>query len=185
MENSPIRLEPFTKGDFQQLIAWVNTEELLTNWAGSLFNFPLTEDSMNWYIEETNDFDNSDAFVFKAIDVNTNRTIGHISLGAISRKNRSGRISRVLIGENARGKGYCKAMVNALVEIGFTQLNLHKISLGVYDFNTSAIKCYKSCGFIVEGIQRDVLQYKQNVYWSLAEMSILEDEWRNNNQNQF
>jgi RimJ/RimL family protein N-acetyltransferase len=172
-----IRLEPFTQDDFAQLIEWINTEELLTNWAGSLFSFPLTQSSMEWYIEKTNDLKKSDAFIYKVVDQNSGITVGHISLGGISRKNRSGRISRVLIGSgDHKGKGYCKDMVRAILKIGFDELKLHRISLGVYDFNSPALKCYQSSGFSVDGIMRDILLY-QDKWWSLIEMSILEEEW--------
>ncbi|TCJ12633.1 N-acetyltransferase [Flaviaesturariibacter flavus] len=173
-----IRLEYFTRDDFQQLIDWIHNEHLLTNWAGSLFRFPLTKDSLEWYIRDTNDLGESDALVYKVVDTVTDKTVGHVSLGSISRKNRSGRISRVLVGDAAqKGRGLCTAMINALLRIGFEEIGLHRISLGVYDFNHGAIRCYEKCGFVREGVQRDILRYEDH-YWSLLEMSILEDEWR-------
>jgi RimJ/RimL family protein N-acetyltransferase len=174
-----VRLEYFDKKDFKQLIEWMNSEHLMTNWAGSLFRYPLTEDSLDWYLEDTNNLDKSDAFVYKAIDIETGETVGHISLGGISPKNRAARISRVLVGDTAeRGKGYCTGMIAEILKIGFEELKLHRISLGVYDFNHAAIKCYERCGFVREGVMRDVLQYEEGNYWSLIEMGILEDEWR-------
>ncbi|MFT3979836.1 MAG: GNAT family protein [Ferruginibacter sp.] len=173
-----IRLEYFTPDDFEQLINWVNTEALLTNWAGSLFSFPLTKESMEWYLQDTNDLEISDAFAYKVVEVETNTVIGHISLGGVSRKNRSARISRVLIGSDQhKGKGYCTEMMKAVLKIGFEELNLHRISLGVYHTNLSALKCYQSAGFSIEGTMRDVLLHKDE-WWSLVEMGILEDEWR-------
>jgi RimJ/RimL family protein N-acetyltransferase len=173
-----IRLEFFTRDDFKQLIEWIHDEHLLTNWAGSLFRFPLTEESLEWYIRDTNDLAESDALIYKVVDTVSNKTVGHVSLGGISRKNRSGRISRVLVGDTIqKGRGLCTAMIKALLRIGFEELNLHRISLGVYDFNHGAIRCYEKCGFVREGVQRDVLRYGDH-YWSLLEMSVLEDEWR-------
>lgn len=173
-----IKLEYFSREDFQQLMEWMNSEHLITNWAGSLFRYPLTEESLDWYIEDTNDIHSSDAFIYKAVNTLTGKTVGHISLGSVSKKNRSGRISRVLVGNtHERGKGVCTGMINAVLKIGFEDLNLHRISLGVYDFNHAAIRCYEKCGFVKEGLMRDVLRYEDE-YWSLWEMSILEEEWR-------
>ncbi len=172
-----IELASFEEPDFDQLIAWIDNETLLTNWAGSLFSFPLTHESLAWYINDTNDLETADALVYKIVEQETGEAIGHISLGSISRKNRSARISRVLIGSNAaKGKGLCKQMMEKVLSIGFNQLNLHRISLGVFDFNTAAIKCYESVGFIKEGHMRDVLWFK-DAYWSIIEMSILKHEW--------
>jgi len=172
-----IELKPFGREDFAQLMEWLNDETLLVNWSGNLFSYPLTEASLEWYIEDTNDLENSEAFVYKAVETDTGKTIGHISLGGISRKNRAGRISRVLIGDRAaRGKGYCCQMVKATAKIGFELLHLHRISLGVYDYNKSAIQCYQKAGFSIEGVYRDVLWF--NDQWhSLVEMSMLENEW--------
>lgn len=177
-----ITLEYFGKKDFAQLIEWINSEYLLTNWAGSLFRYPLTEDSLEWYIADTNDPETSDALIYKVTETETNKVIGHVSLGSISRKNKAARISRVLISEDARGKGYCCEIIQKILRIGFEDLQLHRISLGVYDFNHSAIRCYEKCGFTKEGLSRDVLQYEDNTYWSLVEMGILENEWREKNQ---
>ena len=173
-----IRLEHFMKEDFKQLISWIDSETLLTHWSGSLFRFPLNEDSLDWYIEDTNDLANSEAFVYKAVDSDTGETVGHISLGGISFKNRSARVSRVLVGNNQdRKAGICQQMVKAVLKIGFEDLHLHRISLGVYTNNPAAIRCYERCGFKNEGINRDILLHN-NEWWSMIEMSMLEDEWR-------
>jgi RimJ/RimL family protein N-acetyltransferase len=173
-----IQLEYFTPADFKQLITWIDNEQLLKEWSGSLFSFPLTEDSLAWYIEGANDLSDPDAFIYKAIDSETGQTVGHISLGSFSETNKAARITRVLIGNTAaRGRGYCQGMIKAVLRVGFEQLGLHRISLGVYDFNEAAIGCYKKAGLKIEGVMRDVVRYKDG-YWSLIEMAVLEDEWR-------
>ncbi|MEO6582895.1 MAG: GNAT family protein [Ferruginibacter sp.] len=173
-----IELSYFDRNDFEQLKEWITDEELLMNWSGSLFTYPLTDKSLDWYLEDVNIKPKSNAYLYKAIDTFTGRVVGHISLGGISKKNKSGRISRVLVGNSAdRGKGYCHQMVSAILKIGFEDLKLHRISLGVYSFNTSALKCYQRVGFSIEGTQREVLSFKGN-WWSLVEMSILNREWQ-------
>ena len=173
-----IQLSYFEEKDFNQLIRWISNEELMMNWSGAMFSFPLTDDSLTWYLSDVNDIENSSAFVYKAIDTTTNEVVGHISLGNLSKKNKSARITRVLVGDTAnKGKGYCKQMVQAVLKIGFEELKLHRIELGVYDFNIAAINCYKKAGLSIEGTSRDCVLFKDK-WWSLIEMSILEDEWR-------
>ena len=175
-----IRLEPFTKDDFKLLQSWIISESILTNWAGNLFTFPLTDRSLSWYLNDTNVIGESDAFVFKAVHIETLETVGHISLGGLSWKNRSARISRVIISPDHVGKGYCKPMLKAALKIGFEELALHRIGLGVYTHNQSAIKCYEGAGLVSEGVQRDVL-WTGAAYWSMQEMAILEADWKNLN----
>jgi RimJ/RimL family protein N-acetyltransferase len=173
-----IRLEPFTPADFNQLIEWINDERLMKEWSGSMFSFPLTEESLAWYLEGANDLKKPEVFVYKAVDNKTEEVVGHVSLGSISQRDKAGRITRVLVGSKAaRGKGVCCRMIKAILKIGFEDLGLHRISLGVYDFNESAIRCYLKAGFQQEGVMRDVVKHGDE-YWSLVEMGILEDEWR-------
>lgn len=172
-----IKLEPFTPADFPQLIAWIDSEQLLAEWSGAMFAYPLTPSALAWYLEGANDFASPEVFIYKVVETATGAAVGHISLGGISESNRSGRISRVLVAPEARGRGYCAAMLRAILEIGFTQLRLHRIELGVYSFNHGAIRCYRRCGFHTDGVLRDVSR-RDDAYWSLVEMSMLEDEWR-------
>lgn len=172
-----IRLAYFDSNDFAQLMDWIKDEEALMNWSGSLFSYPLTQSSLEWYIEDVNDIEESEAFVYKAIEQDTQKVVGHISLGTVSRKNRSARISRVLIDPESQGKGYCMQMVRAVLQIGFEELKLHRICLGVYDFNKAAMRCYEKAGMVIEGTNRDCLLFKGK-WWSLVEMSMLEEEWK-------
>jgi RimJ/RimL family protein N-acetyltransferase len=175
-----IQLEPFGPNDFQQLIDWIDTEELLIKWSGSLFSFPLTIKTMEWYLCDTNVPGESDAFVFKAVETETGEVVGHISLGGLSWKNRSSRISRVLVSPHAQQKGICQHMTKAVLKIGFEELGLHRIGLGVYENNKAALNCYLKSGLNIEGVSRDILWYNGE-FLSMVEMAVLEDEWRSQN----
>ncbi|MBG9795654.1 aminoglycoside adenylyltransferase [Paenibacillus dendritiformis] len=174
-----ITLQYFAPSDFQQLISWSGDEAFLLQWAGPEFKYPLTEDQLLEYIKGANDVERSNRLIYKAVETETNQTVGHISIGRIERYNRSARIGKVLIGnKSSRGKGYGTQIMQQALRIGFEDLHLHRISLGVFDFNESARRCYEKLGFVQEGVTRDARRY-QDSYWSLIEMSILEDEWRN------
>lgn len=87
----------------------------------------------------------------------------------------------MLVGSShTRGAGIGLQMINAVLKIGFAEMKLHRISLGVFDFNHAAIRCYEKAGFIREGLLRDARKY-QDSYWNLIEMSMLEDEWKRMN----
>ena len=49
-----IKLEPFTKIDFNRIISWIESEEDLIQFAGPAFIFPLTEDQLYKYLENQN-----------------------------------------------------------------------------------------------------------------------------------
>lgn len=171
-----VELKYFERSDFKQLIDWVDSPQFLLQWGGPAFEYPLTENQLEKYIENAN-IENSDTLVYKVIGRENGAVIGHISLGKIDRKNKSARVGKVLVGDkNVRGKGIGQQMIKGILQIAFDELHLHRVSLGVFDFNVPAIACYEKAGFIKEGLHRDSSK-NGNEYWSLWEMSILENEW--------
>ncbi len=171
-----IELKYFERCDFKQLINWVDSPEFLLQWGGPGFNYPLNDIQLEKYIENAN-HENSETMVYKVFDHATGQAIGHISLSRIDRKNSSARIGKVLVGDKkTRGKGIGQKMIKEILKIAFNELHLHRVSLGVFDFNVSAISCYEKAGFVKEGLHRDSRKIGSE-YWSLWEMSILENEW--------
>ncbi len=169
-------LRPFERSDFDQLKEWIPDAGFLLQWGGPMFNYPLDDEQLEKYLADTT-AEEPNALAFAVMDGESRQVIGHISLGRIDRKNRSARIGRVLIGHNAaRGQGIGQQMMEKVVEIGFRELKLHRISLGVYDFNLAAIACYEKVGFQKEGLLREVSRINGS-YWNLWEMSMLEREW--------
>ncbi|MGR3763022.1 GNAT family N-acetyltransferase [Rossellomorea sp. NS-SX7] len=171
------KLEYFGRTDFDQLIEWSDSPSFLLQWAGPGFHYPLDHQQLERYIENAN-HEQADRLIYKVIDTGTGRTIGHISLGKIDRRNRSARIGKVLVGDReTRGKGIGRKMITDILHIAFDELGLHRVSLGVFDFNTSAIACYEKAGFKKEGLLRDARK-NGDEYWSMWEMGVLEEEWR-------
>ena len=171
-----VKLAYFSPDDFQQLIDWIPNAAFALQWGGPTFTYPITVEQLENYLEGAN-VPNASTYIFKVIDDVTNEVIGHVSLGNVDRKNDSARVGKVLVGSaNSRGKGYGTQLMQAVLTFAFEQLKLHKVTLGVFDFNTSAIKCYEKVGFQREGFLRDARK-NGDEYWNLIEMGILYDEW--------
>ncbi|MDI9215818.1 MULTISPECIES: GNAT family protein [Clostridium] len=173
-----IKLERFKYEEILQLISWIPNKEFLLQWAGPSYSFELLEKQLkndtDIMLKET-----PLNLMFSAKINESNRVVGHIQLLGIDRVNMSARIGRVLIGEEEyRNKGIGLQMINAVLDIAFNKLNLHRVDLGVFDFNEAAIACYKKAGFIIEGTFRECRKINGQ-YWSLINMSIIEDEYRN------
>jgi len=178
-----IRLAYFSKEDFQQLIDWAPDASFIVQWSGSTFTYPLTKEQLEAYIEGANQPE-ALKYIFKVIDNATNEVVGHVSLGKLDRNNYSARIGKVLVGAaDSRGKGYGAQIIHAALTFAFEKLNLHKVTLGVFDFNVSAIKCYEAAGFRRERILQDAAKMGDE-YWTLIEMAILADEWTEKNDRQ-
>lgn len=166
-----IRLEEFTNKDFDRFINWIDDERFMYQFAGPVFKFPITPEQLTDYISDKN------RKVFKIIEVETRKVIGHGEIGRIDLKNKSARLCRILIADkNDRNKGFGALIINELLKIGFDTLNLHRLDLGVFDFNKSAIRCYEKCGFKIEGLLRESFVI-ENEFLSVYNMSILNEDW--------
>ncbi|EFV74751.1 hypothetical protein HMPREF1013_05009 [Bacillus sp. 2_A_57_CT2] len=169
-----IRLEPFTEKDFDLLISWISTPELMVQWSGAHFKFPLNHEQLAKYISSAN-LETSSEYICKVLA--NDEIVGHISLGRVDRVNETARIGKVFISPTARGKGYASEMIHQILNLAFQELRLNRISLGVFDFNLPAIKIYEQAGFQKEGLLRQTNKVR-NKYWNLIEMSILKAEWQ-------
>ena len=73
--------------------------------------------------------------------------------------------------EENHGKGYGSEALNLLIDYAFNNLNLHKVTLKVVDYNKQAIKLYEKKGFVKEGILKEnILQ--NNEYLDVSIYSI-------------
>jgi len=86
-------------------------------------------------------------------------------------------LSRVLIAPKNRNKGLGEFMLKEVMYYGFNKLDLNRIGLGVFDFNTPAIRCYTKLGFILEGTLREYAKVGDK-YWNCHMMSLLRRDWK-------
>jgi RimJ/RimL family protein N-acetyltransferase len=162
-----IKFEKFGKTDYDRFINWIDSEELMVVFSAQVFNFPITHQQLGAYVETPN------RIIYKVIALKDNEIIGHAELNNIDYKNGSARICRLIVGDkNSRNKGYGTLIMKELIRIGFEELKLHRLDLGVYDFNKQAIKCYQKCGFEIEGLLKENVKFNTD-YWSTYNMSIL------------
>lgn len=53
------------------------------------------------------------------------------------------------------GPGLRDGRTRTILRFAFTEMNLHRVSLGVLDYNARARRCYEKCGFREEGRVRE------------------------------
>jgi RimJ/RimL family protein N-acetyltransferase len=93
--------------------------------------------------------------------------------------NWNGRDSFVGIFIGARenwGKGYGTDAMNLVLRYAFMELNLWRVSLGVFEYNPRAIRSYEKAGFQHEGRSRKHLNH-EGKRWDIHFMGILRDEF--------
>ena len=138
-----IILHQFTEADFDQLIAWVNSPELLLQFSGVGFIFPLTTAQLAENCAATG------RSCYKVALTATGDYIGYCEI--FMTPQHKAMLCRILVGdEKLRGQKLGQHIVTALLHIAFTEKQAIKAGLNVYDWNTAAIKCYENAGFRVE-----------------------------------
>lgn len=73
-------------------------------------------------------------------------------------------------------KGHGTDVMNTLLSFAFTEINLRRVTLNVFEYNPRAIRSYEKAGFRHEGRLRKVL-HREGQRWDLLYMGILREEW--------
>ncbi|MEW5872171.1 MAG: GNAT family protein [Chloroflexota bacterium] len=74
------------------------------------------------------------------------------------------------------GSGYGTQAMRLTLRYAFTELNLARVSLGVFDYNARAIRSYQKAGFSIEGRERQRLR-RDGCRADLVIMGALRHEW--------
>lgn len=166
-----IKLEKFDRNDFERLISWISNDRFLLQWGGPQYTFPLDvkqlEDTLSMAYGKQ-----PKHIVFKAIDDDTNDVVGHVELMRIDYSKKTSHIGRVLIGESeVRRKGKGSLMLKQLIRFAFDDMGFDSLTLAVFDFNESAIQCYKKLGFKQIEFRKNARNYREE-YWNLIIMKL-------------
>lgn len=139
-----IKLRPYKSSDSAYLLNWLQDERTVAFWKADRFSFPITEVQLSSY---ACDFDRDPhACIFTALD-ECGRPVGHCSFRKIDFVKGTAHMGFIITDPAARGKGYGKLMVNQALSFARSLLGLKKVTLGVYDCNLPARRCYETIGF--------------------------------------
>jgi ribosomal-protein-alanine N-acetyltransferase len=75
------------------------------------------------------------------------------------------------------GKGYATEAAQAIIDLGFTEFSLHRISADLVADNVGSARVLEKVGMKLEGRLREA-EYFKDRYWDTLLYVILEDEWR-------
>jgi RimJ/RimL family protein N-acetyltransferase len=64
-----------------------------------------------------------------------------------------------------------------ILRFAFTELNLRRVTLTVFEYNPRAIRSYEKAGFHHEGRLRGVL-LRDGKRWDMLYMGILAEDWK-------
>ena len=139
-----LRLRPYKKCDAKYIVSWIKDEVSFRKWCADRYeSYPINADDMNRHYS---DFDELDTF-FQMTAIDDSGVVGHLIMRFIDEEKKILRFGFVIVDDTKRGKGYGKELLQLSVKYAFEILRVEKITLGVFENNTSAYWCYKAAGF--------------------------------------
>jgi RimJ/RimL family protein N-acetyltransferase len=176
LKGKKVVLRPVKRSDIDHFLRWFNDPEVMRFHGAYL---PMTKMAEEKWIEDlatSIPAGKEVVFVIEALDDN-NKAIGNIGLHRISPKDRCAEFG-ISIGEKSHwGKGYGTEATRLIIDYGFNQLNLHRISSGAFAFNERSIRMQKAVGFQEEGRQREIM-FNNGEFHDLVLFGLLRDEWK-------
>ncbi|MCI8307900.1 MAG: GNAT family N-acetyltransferase [Lachnospiraceae bacterium] len=145
LRKNSLSLRPYRKSDAQYIVNWCKDEISFRNWCADRYEtFPITPDDMNrQYTDLSDDIDG----FYPMTAVDENGIVGHMIMRFTDNGNQALRFGFVIVDDMKRGRGYGKEMLSLALKYAFEILKVGKVTLGVFENNIPAYRCYKSVGF--------------------------------------
>ena len=170
IQGKRLRLRAIERTDIPTFVRWFNDPEV-RKYLQMLMPMSLAQEE-RWFEAQLGD-QGRHIFGIEALD---GKLIGNIGLESINWKN-SNAVLGIVIGEKDYwGQGYGSEAIITLLNFVFTQMNLHRVSLTVYEYNQRALHCYEKCGFKLEGCMREG-RFHDGKYHDELIMGVLRDEF--------
>ncbi|MEU2119422.1 GNAT family protein [Streptomyces sp. NPDC016459] len=82
----------------------------------------------------------------------------------------------LMLDPDHRGRGYGPDAVDALVDLAFGELPMHRVQAVTHTTNTAALGVLARAGFVQEGVRRSSCMHRGRRY-DVAVLALLRDEW--------
>ena len=173
LEGSLVRLAALTKNDMPHVARFqrdARTWRLMDTRPAA----PDAVEKHEAWLEESSKSHNEFRFSIRLLD--SDEFLGIAELDGVDWPHGDCGLGIGLMDPESWGKGYGRDAVALLLRFAFAELNLHRVTLTVFEYNERAIALYEKMGFHREGtfrerLRRDGKRYDMYLY------GILNTEW--------
>lgn len=166
-------IRPYKPKDAEAIVSWIKDERALRKWSSDRYGaYPITAEDINCkYLKRNGDCEEPDNF-YPITAVDANGPVGHLILRYTNKEKTIIRLGFIIVDDSKRGLGYGKRMIQMAMRYAFDMLKAEKITLGVFDNNSSAYYCYKAAGFKEIPMKEDMVFEILGEKWKCIEMEI-------------
>jgi RimJ/RimL family protein N-acetyltransferase len=115
-------------------------------------------------------------FEFQLRTLQDDRLVGFVELFLETRSHRDAWVGIGIGSRDDWSRGYGTDALELIERYAFEELNLRRLSLGVFNYNPRAFRSYEKAGFVVEGRERCAIQ-RDGERADVIIMGILLEEW--------
>lgn len=169
-------MRSFELSDLDEIMKYWNSLEL-RRLLGNMDRGPVARNQEEEWIKDTWKLrQERKAFLFAVETITDNKLIGGTGLFKFDWTSRSAEVGISIYNPEYWGKSYGVESLDLILKFAFQDLNLNRVELEVFDFNTRAYKCYLKVGFKEIGKKRKA-RFIDGQYHDSIVMDILKDEY--------
>lgn len=169
-----LRLRPYISEDAKTIAAWFDSEESFRKWSADQYkDFPvLPQQISDKYAEAGRE---GTFLAFTAFD--EEGIAGHFTIRYVDEARETARLGFVVVDSKRRGCGYGREMLGLGLKYAFEFLGVWSVTIGVFENNLPARKCYEALGFHNNRNERPSVYQLCGEKWLCLELIILRNEW--------
>ena len=173
-QSERVLLRELLDSDLPLFHEWWNDPEVAHYQVGEMVRLNQeqtnTEMFRNWFKPEGANIG------FTIVERASSEPIGVVNMWGASVKNRSATLA-ILVAKSHWNQGLGTEALQLVLNYAFNELNLHRVELTVFGFNTRAIRAYEKVGFRQVGRQREAI-FRGGQWHDVVLMDILQREFR-------
>lgn len=173
-----LTLRPYRREDGEIIASWLDSEEALRKWSADRYGaWPITGEDVNRQYA-----DMASGFWPLTAEDEAGRVSGHLILRTVDREGQALRMGYVIVDSSRRGLGLGRELVTAGLRYAFDRLGARRVTLGVFDNNPAAFRCYQRAGFQEENLPVPIFYEVLGQRWRCREMAVTQSAWRSMNR---
>ena len=170
---SRVRLSALTRADIPVLTCWHDDPEFLRLWDSRAAR-PKSEQEIHTWLDELGKAQDTVTFAIRPPEGDA--LLGMVELDGIEWQHGTCYLG-IGIGERTNwGKGYGSEALGLVLRYAFHELNLHRISVTVFDNNLRSLALFEKHGFVREGVYREFV-LRDGERHDMLLYGLLQREW--------